>query len=208
MRPDDVLIVADLQNDFLPGGALGVPHGDEVIAPINGLVERFQHVVLTQDWHPPGHVSFASSHPCYRPGDTIVLPDGSEQLLWPDHCLQGSVGAAIAASLAADRAELVIRKGYRASLDSYSAFIEADRRTGTGLAGYLRERGLRRVIVAGLATDFCVAFTAIDAARSGFETLLVFDASRPIDRDGSLNRALRECAAAGVELVGSASLPA
>ncbi len=195
-----------MQNDFLPGGALAVPDGDAVVAVINALAARFAHVVLTQDWHPPGHISFASRHPGRAPLDSLELDDGREQVLWPDHCLQGSRGAAFADALEVPRAELIIRKGYRADLDSYSAFLEADRRTPTGLAGYLRERGLTHVVVAGLATDFCVGWTAVDAAAAGFVTRLVLDATRAIDAGGSLKRALADMAAAGVALVRTADL--
>ena len=200
-----VLIVVDVQNDFLPGGALAVPDGDAVIAPVNALAERFAHVVLTQDWHPPGHVSFASSHPGRRPLERLRLDDGRDQVLWPDHCLQGSHGAALAEPLRLAKAELVIRKGYRTDRDSYSGFLEADA-TPTGLAGYLRERGLTRVVVAGLATDFCAGFTAIDAARAGFETVLVEDATRGIDADGSMARTRVAMAAAGVAIARVAEL--
>jgi nicotinamidase/pyrazinamidase len=202
----DVLIVTDVQNDFLPGGALAVPRGDEVIATINALVERFAHVVLTQDWHPPGHVSFASSHPGRKPFESLVLPDGRVQILWPDHCVQGSSGAEIATALSVAKAELVIRKGYDKALDSYSVFVEADRATRTGMAAYLRERGLKRVFVTGLATDFCAGWTAIDAAAAGFETWLIEDACRAIDTDGSLARALTDMDAAGVRRVQSAEV--
>ena len=194
----DVLIVVDVQNDFLPGGALAVPDGDAVLAPINALAARFVHVVLTQDWHPPGHISFASSHPGRQPLEAITLEDGRTQVLWPNHCLQGSPGAALAEGLDVPHAELVIRKGYRLGLDSYSAFVEADGLTRTGLAGYLRERGLERVFVVGLATDFCAGWTAIDAANAGFAAVLVEDATRGIDHAGSLARAFADMAAAGV----------
>ena len=194
-----VLIVVDVQNDFLSGGALAVPDGDAVIAPINALAACFDHVVLTQDWHPPGHVSFAATHPGRRPLDRLGLADGREQMLWPDHCLQGSHGAALAASLRLDKAELVIRKGYRAGIDSYSAFLEADG-TPTGLAGYLHERGLTRVVVVGLATDFCAGFTAIDAAQAGFDTMLVEDATRGIDTAGSMARTRAAMLNAGVAI--------
>ncbi len=200
MRTGDVLLVVDVQNDFLPGGALAVADGDAVLAPINALIERFTHVVLTQDWHPAGHVSFASRHRGQAPLDALMLDDGRTQVLWPDHCVQGTRGAALADALVADKAELVIRKGYRPDLDSYSAFREADRRTGTGLGGYLRERGLARVFVAGLATDFCAGWTAMDAAAAGFATTLVIDATRAIDLDGSLARARAGMDAAGVTL--------
>jgi nicotinamidase/pyrazinamidase len=200
MQPTDALIVVDVQNDFLPGGALAVPGGDGVVAPCRTLAARFTHVILTQDWHPPGHVSFASSHPGRKPLDRVTLDDGREQVLWPDHCLQGSAGAALADALALDKAELIVRKGNRRDLDSYSALVEADRRTPTGLAGYLRERGITRVFVAGLATDFCAGWTAVDAAAAGFATVLVEDATRAIDTGGSLARAHADMSAAGVAL--------
>ena len=195
-----------MQNDFLPGGALAVPDGDAVVAPINALVARFAHVVVTQDWHPTGHVSFASRHAGRAPLDVMTFDDGRAQVLWPDHCVQGTRGAALADALRVDRAELVIRKGYRRDLDSYSAFVEADRLTATGLAGYLRERGMARVFVAGLATDFCAGWTALDAASAGFATVLVSDATRAIDLDGSLARARADMAAAGVALATVAEL--
>ena len=205
IRPDDVLIAVDVQYDFLPGGALAVPDGDAVIAPINALAERFAHVVLTQDWHPPGHASFASSHAGKAPFETKELHYGS-QVLWPDHCVQGTRGAEIAAELRVPRAKLIIRKGTDPEVDSYSGFLEADRCTPTGLAGYLKERGHPRVFCAGLATDFCVAWTALDAARAGFETFVIEDASRAIDADGSLARALAELDATGVTRVKVADL--
>ncbi|HEY8383548.1 MAG TPA: bifunctional nicotinamidase/pyrazinamidase [Microvirga sp.] len=199
IRPteSDVLIVVDVQNDFLPGGALAVPDGDAVIAPINGLAQRFRHVILTQDWHPAGHISFASSHPGRQPFERVDLAYGP-QVLWPDHCIQGTPGAALAAGLQVPHAELVIRKGYYDHTDSYSGFMEADRRTRTGLGGYLRERGLKRVFCAGLATDFCVSWTALDAQAAGFETYVIDDASRGIDTGGSLATAYRDWEAAGI----------
>ncbi|HEV2564281.1 MAG TPA: nicotinamidase [Microvirga sp.] len=198
----DVLIVVDVQVDFLPGGALAVPDGDAVIAPINRLAKAFRHVVLTQDWHPEGHASFASSHPAKQPFETTELHYG-QQVLWPDHCVQGTPGAEIARDLHIPHAQLVIRKGYNAGIDSYSGFKEADRRTSTGLAGYLKERGFRRVFCAGLALDFCVAWTALDAAEAGFETWLIEDASRAIDTNGSLEKAKRDLKAAGVRTITS-----
>lgn len=195
-----VLLVVDVQNDFCPGGSLAVADGDAVVPVINALARRFRHVVLTQDWHPAGHASFASSHPGRRPFETIELAYGP-QVLWPDHCVQGSPGAAFHAGLDLPHAEAVIRKGFRPGIDSYSGLIEADRRTPTGLEGYLRERGIAKVVIAGLATDFCVNWTAQDAARAGFETVVVEDACRAIDLDGSLDRAWAEMAAAGVERV-------
>jgi nicotinamidase/pyrazinamidase len=206
MSTTEILIVTDLQNDFLPGGALAVPNGDAVIAPIKALAARFAHVILTQDWHPPGHISFASSHAGRRVFEAITLADGRRQMLWPDHCVQGSQGAAIEADLRIDKAELIIRKGFNRGLDSYSAFVEADRTTRTGLAGYLHERGLSRVFVTGLATDFCVAWTAVDAANAGFETIVIEDACRAIDVEGSLARAHADMASAGVRRTTSASL--
>jgi nicotinamidase/pyrazinamidase len=193
----DVLLVVDVQVDFLPGGALAVPDGDAVIAPINRLIDRFAHVVVTQDWHPPGHVSFAASHPGRAPFDSVALPYG-DQVLWPEHCVRGTGGAALAPGLRAERAELVIRKGHQPGVDSYSAFLEADRTTPTGLAGYLRERGLTRVVVCGLATDYCVAWTALDARAAGFSVAVVEDAVRGIDHDGSVARAWIEMMASGV----------
>ena len=201
----DVLIVVDVQNDFLPGGALAVLRGDEVIAPINALARRFAHVVMTQDWHTPDHVSFASRHPGKKPFETLTLPYG-EQVLWPDHCVQGTSGAAFSDKLDLPKAELVIRKGYHRDVDSYSGFVEGDRRTKTGLAGYLTERGFRRVFVAGLATDFCVGWTAIDARSVGFETAIVEDACRGIDTGGSLAKAMAEMTSAGVQRIAAAQI--
>jgi nicotinamidase/pyrazinamidase len=201
-----VLIIVDVQNDFLPGGALAVPDGDAVVGPCLALADRFTHVVLTQDWHPPGHVSFASSHPGQAVFTPHRLPDGRTQILWPDHCVQGTPGAEIARALEVPKAELIIRKGYRRDLDSYSAFVEADGGTTTGLAGYLRERGLERVVVCGLATDFCAGWSAIDAARAGFETVLVEDATRGIDTNGSLARTYADMTAAGVRITRAVDL--
>jgi nicotinamidase/pyrazinamidase len=197
LLPDDTLLVVDVQGDFLPGGSLAVPDGDAVIGPVNRLGARFGHILLTQDWHPAGHVSFAASHPGLAPFDTVELPYG-RQVLWPTHCVQGTPGAALASGLDLPRAELVIRKGFRSAVDSYSAFTEADRRTPTGLAGYLRERGLRRLFLAGLATDFCVAWSALDAVSAGFEAWVVEDACRSIDTEGSLARAWQAMDEAGV----------
>lgn len=196
---DDALIVVDVQNDFLPGGALAVPRGDEVIAPINALIQRFERVVLTQDWHPAGHVSFASSHAGRQPFEVIRLAYG-DQVLWPDHCVQGTAGAAIAADLDTTKASAIIRKGLSPNVDSYSGFLEADRTARTGLASYLKELGVRRVFLAGLATDFCVAWTALDAQAAGFETLVVEDACGGIDTNGSLSKALDDLTAKGIRL--------
>ena len=201
----DVLIVVDIQYDFLPGGALAVPAGDAVIAPINRLAKAFRHVVLTQDWHPRGHASFASSHPGKQPFEVTDLPYGP-QVLWPDHCVQGASGAEISRDLDIPHSQLVIRKGYNAEIDSYSGFKEADRQTSTGLEGYLKERGFRRVFCAGLALDFCVAWTALDSAAAGFETYVIQDASRAIDTNGSLSRAQKDMGAAGVRIVSSAHI--
>jgi nicotinamidase/pyrazinamidase len=199
MRPtdSDVLIVVDVQNDFCAGGALAVPHGDEVVPIVNRLGERFSDVLLTQDWHPRDHQSFASVHPGRRPFDSIKLSYGN-QTLWPDHCVQDTPGAAFHARLRLPRTELVLRKGFRSAVDSYSAFFENDRRTPTGLAGYLRERGFKRLFLAGLATDFCVFYSALDGRRSGFEVAVIEDACRGIDLEGSLPAALGEMTAAGV----------
>ena len=196
----EVLIVVDVQRDFCPGGALAVPQGDDVVPVVNDLARRFAHVILTQDWHPPGHASFASSHPGRQPFETIEMPYGA-QTLWPDHCVQGTAGAAFHPGLDIAQVELVIRKGYRAGIDSYSAFRENDRQTPTGLAGYLRERGFERLTLCGLATDFCVAFSAIDACQAGFETVVALGACRGIDVDGSLAHALDQMRAAGTRLL-------
>lgn len=207
-NPDDsVLIVIDVQNDFCPGGALAVPGGDEIVPVINRLTAAFEHVILTQDWHPAGHSSFASSHPGKTPFGSIDMPYGA-QTLWPDHCVQGTPGADFHPDLAWTRAELVLRKGFRAGIDSYSAFYENDRTTATGLAGYLRERGLSKLTLVGLATDFCVAYSALDAARLGFATTVLMDACRAIDLDGSLAVAETKMREAGVVLTESARLAA
>jgi len=193
----EVLLIVDVQNDFCPGGALAVPEGDAILPAINRLARSFAHVILTQDWHPPGHASYASSHPGKRPFDTIEVSYGV-QILWPDHCVQGTPGAAFHPKLDVRHAELVLRKGFRSALDSYSAFRENDRRTVTGLAGYLRERGFERITLCGLATDFCVAFSAIDGREAGFDVTVVTSACRGIDIDGSLTRSMRAMSDAGV----------
>jgi nicotinamidase/pyrazinamidase len=203
----DVLLVVDLQRDFCPGGALAVAHGDEVVTVANRLGDRFAHVVLTQDWHPRGHHSFASSHPGRKPFDTILLHYGP-QTLWPDHCVQDTPGAHFHPELHLPHAELVIRKGFRPAIDSYSAFFENDRRTPTGLAGYLRERGLTRVFLVGLATDFCVCYSALDARRQGFAVALIEDGCRAIDLEGSLESALGAMVEAGIDRVTSAAIAA
>jgi nicotinamidase/pyrazinamidase len=195
-----VLIVADVQNSFMPGGSLGVPRGNEIVPVVNALSRRFANVVLTQDWHPPGHRSFASSHPGKNPFDVIAL-DYGEQVLWPDHCVQGTDGARICRNLDVAHAQLVLRKGYHPDVDSYSAFIEADAKTRTGLHGYLRERGIVSVYVCGLATDFCVAWTALDARKLGFKATVIEDASRAIDTRGSLEAAWDKMKQAGVQRI-------
>ncbi|GHD62815.1 nicotinamidase [Thalassobaculum fulvum] len=204
-RETDMLIVVDVQNDFCPGGALAVPDGDAVVPVVNRLSERFAHRILTQDWHPAGHSSFASSHPGKAPFETVEMPYGT-QVLWPDHCVQGTGGAAFHRDLALDGAELIVRKGFRAAIDSYSAFFENDRTTPTGLAGYLRDRGFESVVLVGLATDFCVAYSALDARRLGFTTTVVTDGCRAIDLNGSLEAAMKEMATAGVEFVAAATM--
>ncbi len=204
---DDVLLVVDVQNDFCPGGGLAVPQGDAVVPVINRIAPDFAHVVLTQDWHPPGHDSFASSHAGRAPFETIEAAYGP-QTLWPDHCVQGTRGAAFHADLETTRAELVIRKGFRRAVDSYSAFYENDRTTPTGLAGYLRERAMKRLFLAGLATDFCVFYSALDAAKAGFAAVLIEDACRAIDLDGSLAAAKDAMGRAGVTFITSAALGA
>jgi nicotinamidase/pyrazinamidase len=189
----DVFLVVDVQNDFCPDGALAVPLGHEVVPVINRLGAHFPHIVLTQDWHPPGHQSFASSHPGREPYETITVSYG-EQVLWPDHCVQGTRGAGFHADLELPKAQLVVRKGYDPAIDSYSALYENDRRTPTGLAGYLRERNLGRIFMAGLAFDFCVRYSAEDACKSGFDVIVIDDACRAIDLNGSV-AATRECLA-------------
>jgi nicotinamidase/pyrazinamidase len=209
MRPGerDVLLVVDIQNDFCPGGALAVPHGDEVVPLVNRLARAFSHVVLTQDWHPAGHRSFASTYPGKKPYDVIELPYGP-QILWPDHCIQGTTGAEFRRDLDIPHAQMIIRKGYRLKIDSYSALFENDHNTPTGLAGYLRERGLTRVFVSGLAYDFCVRYSAEDAAAAGFEVVVVEDACRGIDVDGSIAETRGLLAELGVPSVSVADLEA
>jgi nicotinamidase/pyrazinamidase len=199
-QPGDALVVVDVQHDFLPGGSLAVAGGDEIIPSINALGRRFRHVVLTQDWHPPGHISFASSHEGAEPFQMIELPYGP-QVLWPDHCVWGTHGAELSPALDLPHAELVIRKGYSEVVDSYSGFREADRTTRTGLEGYLRERGFQRLFITGIATDFCVNWTAVDARAAGFETYVIEDATRAIDSNGSLDQAWRDMSEAGVRRV-------
>ncbi|SIS66619.1 bifunctional nicotinamidase/pyrazinamidase [Paracoccus saliphilus] len=193
------LIVIDMQNDFCPGGALAVAEGDQIVAPINALMDEFDAVVLTQDWHPADHTSFAESHPGAEPFSLIEMPYGP-QALWPRHCVIGSEGAAFHSGLELDRADLVIRKGFRPRIDSYSAFFENDHETPTGLAGYLRERALTDLSLVGLAHDFCVAWSAIDAAKLGFAVTVIEEATRAIDLDGSLEKARADMRGAGVSL--------
>ena len=196
---DTALIAIDVQNDFCPGGALAVPAGDEAVPEINELIDRFDHVVLTQDWHPAGHSSFASSHAGKNPFDTTTMHYG-EQTLWPDHCVQGTDGAAFHSDLKRTRAELVIRKGFRQEVDSYSAFFENDHATPTGLGGYLAERGIKAVTIAGLATDFCVGFSALDAVRLGLAVEVSLSACRGIDPQGSVDAMCARMREAGIRL--------
>lgn len=196
----EALIVIDVQNDFCPGGALAVPEGDAVVPAINAMMDAFGAVILTQDWHPAGHSSFASSHPGQAPFGTVDMSYGT-QVLWPDHCMQGTKGADFHPDLRLD-GDLIIRKGFRPAIDSYSAFFENDRSTPTGLSGYLRDRGITRLTLVGLATDFCVAYSALDAARLGFTVAVDLAACRAIDLDGSLAVALQEMTDAGVNLAG------
>ncbi len=195
------LIVVDVQVDFCPGGALAIADGDAVVAPINAIMAAADAVILTQDWHPADHSSFASRHPGLAPFETTQMPYGT-QVLWPDHCVQGSAGAAFHPGLRTDRADVIVRKGYRSAIDSYSAFFENDRETPTGLNGYLRERGIDALVIAGLATDFCVGFSALDAAGLGYAVTVDLSASRAIDMDGSLAASLDLMRDAGVQLVG------
>jgi nicotinamidase/pyrazinamidase len=199
----DALLVIDVQNDFCTGGALAVPGGEEVVAPILRLAQGFAHVILTQDWHPRDHASFAASHAGKQPYDSIELAYGA-QTLWPTHCVQGSHGAEFHPALDLPRAELILRKGFRPQIDSYSAFFENDRATPTGLAGYLRERNLERVFLTGLAYDFCVGYSALDARRLGFEAIVIRDACRAIDLQGSVAAIESEFAKSGVAVVESA----
>lgn len=200
-----VLIVVDVQNGFMPGGGLPVPRGDEVVPVINRIGQLFSNVVLTQDWHPAGHASFASSHPGKSPYEAITMPYGP-QVLWPEHCVQGTHDAALHKDLHLPQAQLIIRKGFHLQVDSYSAFMEADRTTTTGLAAYLQARGLRKAVICGLATDFCVAWTALDARAAGLEAVVMEDACRAIDLSGSLASAWQSMLAAGVQRVQSAQL--
>ena len=201
----EALIVIDVQNDFCPGGALAVDEGDQIIPIVNDLVGSFDHVILTQDWHPAGHHSFASVHAGKQPYDVVAFPYG-DQILWPDHCLQGSVGAAFHPALEVDKAELIIRKGFNKAIDSYSAFFENDKQTPTGLTGYLRERGINTLYMAGLALDFCVCWSALDGRRLGFDVTVIEDATRGIDAHGSMDTALRHMQEAAVVLKTAAEI--
>jgi nicotinamidase/pyrazinamidase len=200
-----VLIAVDIQNDFCPGGALAVPHGDEVVPVVNRLAAQFRNVVITQDWHPRGHLSFASSHPGRQPFETISVAYGP-QVLWPDHCVQGTAGGEFHPDLKIPNAALVIRKGMNRAIDSYSAFYENDRKTPTGLTGYLRERGLARVYLAGLAFDFCVRYSAEDASRAGFDVVVIEDACRGIDVESSVALTRASLAERGIPCIAAAEL--
>jgi len=203
----DVLIVIDVQNDFCPGGALAVPRGDEVIAPIQRVAPCFEPIILTQDWHPANHISFAASHPGKKPFESMKLAYGT-QTLWPSHCVQGSTGAEFHPALHLSQAELILRKGFRPNVDSYSVFFENDRTTATGLAGYLRERDLKRVFLAGLAYDYCVGYSALDARRLGLQAFVLRDACRAIDLNGSVAAIESEFSRAGVNVIETAHLSA
>jgi nicotinamidase/pyrazinamidase len=202
---DDVLIVVDVQNCFMPGGTLPVKEGDQIIPLVNRIAKAFPHVILTQDWHTPGHISFASTHSGKKPFETVQLPYGT-QVLWPDHCIQGTKDAEIDPRLEIAHAQLIIRKGYRQQVDSYSAFYEADGKTPTGLSGYLRERGLTHAYFVGLATDFCVAWSAMDARKVGLAVTVIEDATRGIDAGGSLGKAWADMTGAGVRRIQSRDL--
>jgi nicotinamidase/pyrazinamidase len=204
----DILLVIDVQRDFCPGGRLAIADGDAVVPAIDRLAVHFEHIILTQDWHPPDHSSFASSHQHTNPYEVIQTPYGP-QTLWPDHCVQNTPGAAFHPGLdgVVSRAELILRKGFRPAIDSYSAFFENDKQTPTGLAGYLRERGFQRIFLAGLAYDFCVRFSALDAVRAGFAAFVLEDACRPVNLPGSVAETDREFAAAGVHRITTADVP-
>lgn len=201
----NALLIVDVQNDFCPGGALEVPNGDQVVPVINRLSEHFDNVIQTQDWHPKGHSSFASSHSSKEPFSVIEMPYG-EQVLWPDHCVQGSKGAEFHPKLVTNNSQLVIRKGFRKEIDSYSAFYENDNQTSTGLGGYLRERGIDKLFACGLATDFCVKWSVLDGLKEGFKVTVIEDAVKGIDMDGSVDKAWKEMEDAGAERIGSEQL--
>lgn len=206
-QPADALLVIDVQNDFMPDGALAVAEGDRVVAIINALAKKFDHVILTQDWHPAEHISFATNHPGKQPFETMQVPYGP-QTLWPEHCLQNTSGAAFHPSLDIPHAELILRKGFRRHIDSYSAFLENDHFTSTGLAGYLRERGLQRLFLCGLAYDFCVRYSAIDGTALGFECIIIEDATRPVDLPNSVAETNAAFAASGIQRIHSRQIVA
>jgi nicotinamidase/pyrazinamidase len=205
LHSSDALLLIDLQSDFMPGGALAVAGGDRILPAINGLARKFDHVLLTQDWHPERHISFATSHPNAEPYSQIQVAYGP-QTLWPDHCIQHSPGAALHPALDIPHAELILRKGFRREIDSYSAFLENDHATSTGLAGYLRDRRLRRIFVAGLAYDYCVRFSALDGKSLGFETLVIEDACRAVDLANSVAETNAAFTAAGIPRIQSSDL--
>jgi nicotinamidase/pyrazinamidase len=205
LQPTDALLVIDLQNDFCPGGALAVPDGDAIVPTINALAQKFDHVILTQDWHPPHHISFAATHPNKKPFESIQAPYGP-QTLWPDHCLQHTSGAALHPDLSIPHAELILRKGFRRHIDSYSAFLENDHQTRTGLSGYLKDRNLTRLFLCGLAYDFCVRYSAIDGKALGFETIVIEDATRPVNLLNSVAETNAALAAANIPRIQSADL--
>lgn len=202
---NEAFVIIDVQNDFCPGGALAVAGGNEIVPIINRLQNRYENIVITQDWHPANHSSFAANHTDADLYSMVTMPYG-EQILWPTHCVQGTGGAAFHPDLETDSAATIIRKGYRESIDSYSAFFENDHTTPTGLSGYLREAGIDAIVLAGLATDFCVRYSAVDAAKLGFDVTLIEDACRAIDLDGSLDAAMREMGDNGVKIVQSGDL--
>jgi nicotinamidase/pyrazinamidase len=205
LQPTDALLIIDVQNDFCPGGALAVTDGDTIISTINALAQKFDHVILTQDWHPTQHISFASTHANTQPYEAIEAPYGP-QTLWPDHCVQNTEGAAFHPALSIPHAELILRKGFRRHIDSYSAFLENDHTTPTGLAGYLRERNLTRLFLCGLAYDFCVRYSAIDGKQQGFETIVIEDATRPVNLPGSVDATKRGLAQSDITSVVSTNL--
>ena len=205
LQPTDALLVIDLQNDFCPGGSLAIAGGDEIVPTVNALAARFDAVILTQDWHPAGHISFASAHPGAEPYSAIDAPYGP-QALWPDHCVQNTAGAAFHPARAVPHAELILRKGFRADIDSYSAFLENDHFTPTGLAGYLRERGLRRLFLCGLAYDFCVRHSAIDGTALDFECLVIEDATRAVNLPGSVEATDQAFEEAGIQRIASTAI--
>jgi nicotinamidase/pyrazinamidase len=206
INDEDILLVIDVQRDFCPGGALAIEDGDAVVQPINVLAPHFKHIVLTQDWHTPHHHSFATSHANKSPYESVQTPYGL-QTLWPDHCIQGTPGAEFHPDLNIPHVELILRKGFRASIDSYSAFLENDKTTPTGLAGYLRERGFTRIFLVGLAYDYCVRFSALDAAQAGFSAYVIEDACRAVGLPGSVVETEEQFAASGVHRIKSADLP-